>query len=99
MMTDVEMDSLAEKIAAKMMHANCPLGMDADAVEAARMLGAAHAEVKPRRSSYVLVLRFGDELTNFGIRLLHWTVVGLAVISVALLGLFGIPHLAKLFGR
>ena len=37
-MTEAELNILADKIALKMEHITCPLGMDADAVKAAQML-------------------------------------------------------------
>jgi len=95
-MPEEELNILADKIALKMEHITCPLGMDADAVKAAQMLGAAHREVKPGQSSYVLVLRLGDELTGFGIRLLHWVVICIAIMAIVLLGMFALPHLARL---
>ena len=95
-MTEAELDKLAQKVAEKMEHKACPLGMTQEGVEASTILGRAHSQVHGDDSSYILLLRLGKEADSMAIKVIRWLVIGIILIAIALFGKFGLEHAGRM---
>ena len=88
-MTQAQIDRIADVVAERVAHLNCPVGITDEGAKAINALGRSIKEIGATDSDMTLALRVAHEANNLAVRFVRWGIAVVAILIVAtLLALF-----------